>query len=196
MLHYLYNTKGTKPMILFFLFRLLPATAVLSLILYLPVYLCNRKKYGKRPFVRHLSIYIFIGVLLSLLYATILIGISYITFKPSYYFLNLKPFTWINETYSMGFVKMIKELILNIIMLIPLGFILPIVFKSLRKCWKTVLSVMVIIACIETFQYFIGRSADVDDLIMNTIGGLVGYGIFALLNKCLYSKEWWQKVLM
>jgi glycopeptide antibiotics resistance protein len=54
---------------------------------------------------------------------------------------------------------------------------------------------MGIIVCIETFQYFIGRSADVDDLIMNTIGGFIGYGIFALLNKCLNSKDLWQKVL-
>lgn len=95
----------------------------------------------------------------------------------------------------MRLTVMINEVILNIIMMVPLGFILPIVFKSLRKCWKTVLSVMVISACIETFQYFIGRSADVDDLIMNTFGGLVGYGIFALMNKCLYSKEWWKKAL-
>lgn len=182
-------------MLLFFLLRLLPAAAVLSLILYLPVYLYNKKKYGKRPFVRHLSIYVFIGVFLCLLYATILIGISYITFEPAYHLLNVKPFNWIYETYSMGLTMMIKELILNIIMMVPLGFILPIVFKSLRKCWKTVLSVMVISACIETFQYFIGRSADVDDLIMNTFGGLIGYGIFALLNKCLYSKGWWQKAL-
>jgi glycopeptide antibiotics resistance protein len=108
---------------------------------------------------------------------------------------HLMPFVWVYETYSMGFVKMIEEIILNIIMIIPLGFILPIVFKPLRVCWKTVLTVMAIIVCIETFQYFIGRSADVDDLIMNTIGGFVGYGTFVLINKCIYSKDWWQKAL-
>ncbi len=181
--------------ILYFLLRVLPFVAIISLLLYGPVYFMNKKEYGKRPFIRHLSIYVFIGVLLSLLYATILIDGFDITFNPGYHLLNLIPFVWISENYEMGFAKMIQQLLMNIVMVIPVGFIIPIVFENTRKWWKTVLWIILIITSIETIQYFIGRSADVDDLIMNTIGGLIGYSLFALLDKCICKKIWWKKAL-
>lgn len=52
-----------------------------------------------------------------------------------------------------------------------------------------------IIIAIETFQYFIRRSADIDDLIMNTFGGTIGCGIFYLYNQCFADKAWWKKAI-
>lgn len=95
----------------------------------------------------------------------------------------------------MGSYKMIEQLFMNILMIVPLGFILPVIFKTLRKWWKTGICVMVIIICIEIFQYFIGRSADIDVLIMNTFGGVIGYAIFSVFFKCYSSKLWWNKAL-
>jgi glycopeptide antibiotics resistance protein len=92
----------------------------------------------------------------------------------------------------MGVQRMISQLVMNAIMLIPMGFMLPIVFKKMRKLYKTVLCVALFIVCVETVQYFIGRSADVDDLIMNTLGGMIGYAIYAVLNKILSNKSWWK----
>ena len=51
---------------------------------------------------------------------------------------------------------------------------------------------MVVIATttlIETMQYFIGRSADIDDVIMNTIGGLLGYLLFWIGKNLLGRKH-------
>ncbi|HBI72004.1 MAG TPA: hypothetical protein DDY59_02300, partial [Lachnospiraceae bacterium] len=79
-------------MILFYLLMVLPVVAVFSLIIYLPVFCLNKKKYGKKPFIRHLAIYSLIGVVLSILYATILINGRDITFHPGYHLLNLIPF--------------------------------------------------------------------------------------------------------
>ncbi len=177
-----------------YIVKILPVIVLFSLVLYLPVYFLNNKKYGAKPFLRHLSIYALIGILLSVLYTTILLYWPDITFNSEYH-LNLMPFVWASETYSMGFNRMIGQLLLNIVMTIPLGFILPVVFKNLRKWWETVICVMVIFLCVETFQYFTGRSADVDDIIMNTIGGIVGFVIFALLNQYLHSKIFWQKIV-
>jgi glycopeptide antibiotics resistance protein len=182
-------------MLLYYLIMVLPITAMISLLVYLPICLINRKKYGKRPFIRHLAIYAFIGIILSVLYATIFIYGFDITSNSEYRFLNLVPFIWVKETYAMGINKMIEQLLMNIIMIVPLGFIVPVVFKSLRKWWKTGINVMVFITCIEILQYFIGRSADVDDLIMNTFGGLIGYVLMAVFNKCFKNKAWWQKAL-
>ena len=180
-------------MIIFYVLMVFPITAVVSFLIYLPAYIYNKKKYGKRPVVRHLSIYCFIGVILSILYVTVFMG--GITFHPGYHFLNLVPFVWVKETYLMGFAKMIEQLFMNAVMLVPLVFILPVVFPSVRKWWKTALCVMVFIFGIETLQYFIGRSADVDDLIMNTFGGCIGYLLFFLLNKFLREQTWWKGAL-
>ncbi|MGO5051270.1 VanZ family protein [Lachnospiraceae bacterium LCP25S3_G4] len=179
-------------MILYYLIMVLPIVAIASVLVYLPVFFIKKKQYGKRTFSRHVAIYTLIGVVLSILYATILIYGFDINFCPAYYFLNLIPFVWIKETYEMGVGKMIEQLLMNIVMLIPLGFILPIVFKSVRKWWKTGLTILSFIFLIETFQYFIGRSADIDDVIMNTFGGLIGYGLSSICNHSLESKKWWK----
>ena len=69
------------------------------------------------------------------------------------------------------------------------------VFPRLRACWKTLLAALGITALIEVLQYFTGRSADIDDVIMNVLGAVMGYGLFALLNKALQSRKWWQNML-
>ena len=81
------------------------------------------------------------------------------------------------------------------LMFVPLGFLLPVVFKNFRSTFKTTLLVFLFSFSIEVIQYFIGRSADIDDLILNTLGGIIGYGIFILFNKCLQRKNWWYNLL-
>ena len=43
---------------------------------------------------------------------------------------------------------------------------------------------------IETLQYFTGRSADIDDVLLNLLGGMLGYGLFALLRVRLSDRPW------
>lgn len=38
---------------------------------------------------------------------------------------------------------------------------------------------------VEIIQMFIGRSTDIDDVILNTLGIIIGYGIFLLFNLTL-----------
>lgn len=182
-------------MILGFLIFTFPVVAVLSMFCYLPIYLYYRKKRGKRPFIRHLTIYAWIGVIWSILYITIFWGGIPVRFPVEYHFLNLISFIWVKETYAMGFRKMMEQLLMNIIMLVPLGIFLPAVFTSMRHWWKNMLWILLFVGCIEMIQYFIGRSADVDDLIMNTIGGMAGYGIFKLLDQCFRKQRWWKNAI-
>jgi len=48
---------------------------------------------------------------------------------------------------------------------------------------------------IEFIQYFMGRVADIDDVLENLLGGMIGYGIFAAFNQLLKSKIWWGKLI-
>ena len=67
----------------------------------------------------------------------------------------------------------------NIIMLIPLGFFLPVLWKSLQKWWKTWMMTLGIMLAVEVAQLFTLRgSFDVDDLILNLLGAAIGYLIY------------------
>ncbi|MEQ1676373.1 MAG: VanZ family protein [Chitinophagaceae bacterium] len=67
----------------------------------------------------------------------------------------------------------------NIIGFIPLGILLPLLFSRLRKGWKTILAVFMISLLFESTQLYTGLGVfDVDDLLLNTIGGLAGYLLY------------------
>ena len=66
-------------------------------------------------------------------------------------------------------------------MFVPYGFLLPLLFCKTRTFWKTFIIVFFSSFMIEFVQYFIGRSCDIDDLIMNTLGGCIGYGVYCVI---------------
>ena len=74
-------------------------------------------------------------------------------------------------------------------MFIPFGLLCPVVFKRTRAWWKTVLTAFGTSFLIEFIQYFIGRSCDIDDLIMNTLGACIGYAAFVLCSKAISKKH-------
>lgn len=67
----------------------------------------------------------------------------------------------------------------NMVMYLPLGVLLPLVWKDAR--WYRVTAVGLALSLVtELVQPVVGRSFDVDDLIANTLGTLAGYGVFAV----------------
>ena len=79
----------------------------------------------------------------------------------------------------------IRDIIWNVVgnaaMFIPSGIVLPILYRKLDSFWKVVAGGALISLCIEILQLpFASRASDVDDLILNTLGVAVGYGIYAV----------------
>lgn len=78
----------------------------------------------------------------------------------------------------------LENIIGNLILFIPFGILLPCLFSSVRA-FKIVLTICVISSLsIELIQFFLWqfgtfRTVDVDDLIMNTIGGILGWIVFS-----------------
>lgn len=70
----------------------------------------------------------------------------------------------------------------NIIMFLPFGFFAGLLLDK-PKWWKSTLITFGISFFIEVFQLFVSRGTDIDDLILNTLGGLLGYTCFLLLRK-------------
>ena len=68
----------------------------------------------------------------------------------------------------------------NIAVFLPAGFFAGL-FSEKPRWWKAVLCSFALSLFIELGQIFVWRGTDVDDLILNTIGGLLGYGVFCLI---------------
>ena len=69
----------------------------------------------------------------------------------------------------------------NIIMFIPLGFLLPRVFSRITSLSRVLLTTAALIAAVEIIQLFtLVGSCDIDDLILNTLGAALGYGLHKL----------------
>lgn len=78
-----------------------------------------------------------------------------------------------------------NSIIANVIMFIPLGFFLPLVFKRIKPL-HSVFICLGVTCFIETVQPLICRTGDLDDVISNFVGGIIGAvisGIFLKFKK-------------
>ena len=72
----------------------------------------------------------------------------------------------------------------NTAMFIPVGIVWPIVFRELDSHWKIIFAGIGFPLLIEILQLpFYDRVSDIDDLILNTVGYLMGYGIYLVIRK-------------
>ena len=71
----------------------------------------------------------------------------------------------------------------NIILFIPIGFLFPLLSKRMEHFPYPVIVGLCISLFIEITQLPQNRSSDVDDLWLNTLGALIGYLLYLLINK-------------
>lgn len=74
----------------------------------------------------------------------------------------------------------IKNSLLNILLFVPLGFFLPLLWKEFQALRHTVICGFCLSLGIEILQIFTFRLTDIDDLITNTLGALLGFFIARL----------------
>ena len=67
----------------------------------------------------------------------------------------------------------------NLVLLVPFGFLMPLLFTRMRSVWATTWRAAVVSVVIEMGQSITGaRASDVDDVILNTAGAIAGYLIY------------------
>lgn len=92
---------------------------------------------------------------------------------------NFIPFKEISR-YDLGSAKFIRNIVGNIVMFIPYGFFASYILKSKRLGGPLILTA--IVTCtIETVQYYIGRVFDIDDIILNLVGGILGFVLYIII---------------
>ena len=101
---------------------------------------------------------------------------------------NLEPFKTIDIYQTWG-----KQILGNFMMLLPLGIYLPLLYKRLRKAYNffvVLLTCFLISAGIELLQLATSyRSADIDDVILNTLGGGAGFLMYQVIKVMVTPKQ-------
>lgn len=123
--------------------------------------------------------------------------------NPSQPNLNFKPFIY---TYHQFIISLsdpdennlhaaLENIFGNILMFIPIGILLPMIFVSWRSVKKVTLVCFVFSCLIEFTQFILGkfgtfRTVDIDDVILNTLGGFLGALLFMHLMLRFFNKNY------
>lgn len=140
----------------------------------------------KKQLIRIITIIIFAFYCISLIY------VLFLDMRPTHlnYFqyikksINIIPFKTISDyvlrlaNNSINLSSFIKNICGNLILFLPLGFFLPIITKSNWKVKKIVTISFISIVSLELIQLLstLG-SFDIDDIILNLTGSIIGYCI-------------------
>lgn len=149
---------------------------------------------NKKPFVIHKEILAlgFITYILCLFYVVSFEDVSWSTS-------NFNPFHEILR-YDFGSRLFFKNVLNNMLMFIPYGFFIS-YYLNAKKIKPIIILTLITSLTIETTQLLIGRVFDVDDILLNLIGGVLGYIVYRLLilfkNMLppLFRKEWFYNLL-
>lgn len=108
---------------------------------------------------------------------------------------NIVPFEEIrrfwNYRESIGLNGVLLNLAGNVVCFIPLGFVLPVLSNRRLKFFSVLFISCTTSVMVELIQLYTKLgSCDVDDVILNTCGGIVGYILFAICNAiyCFVNK--------
>ena len=128
-----------------------------------PLFLCFRKKLFFS--LRRTLVCSVFCLYLSAVYALAgLPNILYIRFQPH---VNLEPFAYMFSD--------LDATLLNVALFVPLGLFLPLLWKSFSSFWKTGMAGFLLSLLVEILQMFTFRATDVNDLMTNTLGTLLGF---------------------
>lgn len=97
----------------------------------------------------------------------VLVGLPNVTYIRPEVNLNLIPIIGISNEWQSS--------LLNILLFVPLGMMLPILWKVFRKMLRTLLFGFTASLTIELLQMLTFRATDVNDLITNTVGTALGF---------------------
>lgn len=93
---------------------------------------------------------------------------------------NFIPFKEVTR-YSIGSNLFYKNVIGNILLFMPYGFFSA-YYLRLDKKRLAFLLIFIVSLSIECVQLLIGRCFDVDDILLNLVGGMIGYFVYRFLD--------------
>lgn len=127
----------------------------------------SKRNHRETEWAHRVVMYLFGFVLLCILSVTGMPSLYDITFDTT---VNVVPLVGIGSNFS--------QYMQNVLLFIPLGFLLPVLWKKFEHWRSTLLYGFLFTLWIEIMQIFTFRTTDIDDLLMNTAGTLLGFFLF------------------
>ena len=94
---------------------------------------------------------------------------------------NFVPFREIFR-YNFGSRLFLKNVLGNVILFLPFGLFAS-YYLDIKKPYLTFILTLIASVSIEVVQLVIGRVFDIDDIILNVIGGTIGFYIYSLIRR-------------
>lgn len=168
----------------------LALVGMVFLLIYVFVDLIRNRKHNR---VKRVIFYSFLFYLIVVIQLTTG-GISFPPEENPVFRVQIIPFYFIYDWFlvrNMGdlfFWNAVRLSLYNLIMLLPLGVYLAILY-NIKRLKKVILIIFMTSLTIEIYQFILGyygfvfaRSFNIDDLLLNTLGGALGYIVFGWLN--------------
>lgn len=116
-------------------------------------------------------------------YLLVVCGATLLRVGDFYHGMQMQPlFASYREAWAEFAARDWRNLILNILMFVPFGFLLPVGIRKMRVFWRTYLCGFIVTLGIEVIQLVSGKGIfEWDDILNNTVGTMIGYGIFAIV---------------
>ncbi len=109
-------------------------------------------------------------------YLIFLLDIALFQFPGAHPEANLVPFRSIIRDWNVGGWPFVINFVGNIVAFVPMGLLPPFIFERRVKLWHVLVLSLGLSLVIEGGQLYSGqRTPDVDDLILNSLGGCLGY---------------------
>lgn len=144
-------------------------------LLYAFIFFRKWRPQGKGVLLVNTLLYSYLSFVLFFTMMPVIASIPFVLNHP-YEPMNLVPFIDV----SLGRGDFFRQVVLNVIMTLPFGFLFPLTRDKRAKFSVTVFSCFLMSLGIEILQPFFNRSSDITDLITNVIGGVLGYGLYAI----------------
>lgn len=147
----------------------------LSALLLVPVFaVLNKVRFQN---MRDTICYYVFAVYLSAVY--LFVGLPTLQFMRFEVSLTLVPF--------LPMLSDVRNTLLNILLFMPLGILLPLLWARYPGLKETVLFGLVMSASIELLQILTYRATDINDIIANTLGTALGYLAFRIMARLIPS---------
>lgn len=148
---------------------------LISMLILIPVFcVLNKIRFHN---IRKTALYFLFAIYLSAVY--LFVGMPTLQFMRLELSLTLIPF--------LPMIADLKNTILNIILFVPLGIMLPFLWKKYNTLKVTLMFGFFMSLAIELLQILTYRATDINDIIANTVGTVLGYFLFRITSRVFPS---------
>lgn len=147
------------------------------------------RRLGKRPLLVYTLMYGCLAGIVRFTLMPVLTALPY-CFDHPYIPMYMAPFEDVIHRHG----DYVRQIVLNVVLFLPFGVLQPLCDRCRgrrQRFWRCLLLALALSAGIELVQplLHVFRRADITDVITNTIGGVLGYALWALGNVCCKKRQ-------